>query len=159
MSTRIRIQFKKSKTERHWVGYALKIAQHLLRQRLDLQLAHLGINAPQLAVLIAVARDPGVSNASLARSAFVTPQSMHGMLANLERMQLISRTPHEQHGRIVQTALTAKGLRVKEAGSVVANDVERLMLSELSPDEANCLAELLGRCSRALERHQEESSD
>jgi len=26
---------------------------------------------------------------------------MHGMLANLEREELISRTPHQQHGRIV----------------------------------------------------------
>jgi len=114
------------------------------------------INAPQLAVLIAVANDPGVSNASLARNAFVTPQSMHGMLANLERENLVSRTPHQQHGRIVETVLTAKGLRIRQAGCVVADDVERLMLSELSAAEADCLAELLRRCARALERHQEE---
>jgi DNA-binding MarR family transcriptional regulator len=156
MSTRSLPQSKQTETEGHWVGYALKIAQHLLRQRLDLKLAHLGINAPQLAVLIAVAKDPGVSNASLARNAFVTPQSMHGMLANLEREGLIFRTPHQQHGRIVETALTPKGRRAMQAGSVIAHDVERLMLSDLNRAEADCLAALLGRCSRALERHQEE---
>jgi DNA-binding MarR family transcriptional regulator len=156
MSTRSLPQSKQTGTEGHWVGYALKIAQHLLRQRLDSKLAYLGINAPQLAVLIAVAKDPGVSNASLARNAFVTPQSMHGMLANLEREGLISRTPHQQHGRIVETALTPKGRRVMQAGSVVADDVERLMLSDLNRAEADCLAALLGRCSRALERHQED---
>ena len=48
-----------------WVGYNLKITQHRLRQRLDAELARLGITAPQNAVLLAVAGNPRISNATL----------------------------------------------------------------------------------------------
>jgi hypothetical protein len=53
-----------------WIGYNLKITQHRLRQRLDAELAQLGITAPQNAVLLAVAGNPQISNAELARAAF-----------------------------------------------------------------------------------------
>ena len=66
-----------------WIGYNLKITQHRLRQRLDAELARLGITAPQNAVLLAVAGNPRISNAELARAAFVTPQTMQGILVNL----------------------------------------------------------------------------
>jgi hypothetical protein len=63
-----------------WVGYNLKITQHRLRQRLDAELAQFGITAPQNAVLLEIAGNPRVSNADLARAAFVTPQTMQGIL-------------------------------------------------------------------------------
>ena len=79
-----------------WVGYNLKITQHRLRQRLDAELAQFGITAPQNAVLLEIAGNPRVSNADLARAAFVTPQTMQGILVNLEREGLIVRTPHHE---------------------------------------------------------------
>ncbi len=56
-----------------WIGYQLKITQHLLRQRLDAELSATGVTAPQNAALLAIADNPRISNASLARAAFVTP--------------------------------------------------------------------------------------
>ena len=94
-----------------WVGYNLKITQHRLRQRLDAELAQFGITAPQNAVLLEIAGNPRVSNADLARAAFVTPQTMQGILVNLEREGLIVRTPHPEHGRVIMTELTQAGQR------------------------------------------------
>jgi DNA-binding MarR family transcriptional regulator len=137
-----------------WVGYSLKIAQHRLRQRLEAELGRTGISAAQNAVLLAINDNPRISNASLARAAFVTPQSMQGMLVTLERDGFIVRTPHPKHGRIVMTELTKKGRSAAQAGIAAAETVERQMLSTLTREEANVLRNLLRRCTAALEEVQ-----
>ncbi len=134
-----------------WIGYQLKITQHRLRQRLDAELSAIGVTAPQNATLLAVADNPRISNASLARAAFVTPQSMQGILVNLERAGLIARSPHPVHGRIIVTDLTEAGRKVVAAGRVAADTVERQMLSGLSEEETGLLRDLLRRCAAALE--------
>jgi DNA-binding MarR family transcriptional regulator len=133
-----------------WIGYNLKITQHRLRQRLDAELAQLGITAPQNAVLLAVAGNPRISNAELARAAFVTPQTMQAILVNLQRGGLIVRSPHPEHGRVIMTELTTKGQRAVADGAKSADTVERQMLSRLSIEEAQLLCELLKRCAAAL---------
>jgi len=133
-----------------WIGYNLKITQHRLRQRLDAELARLGITAPQNAVLLAVAGHPRISNAELARAAFVTPQTMQGILVNLERVGLIKRSPHPEHGRLIMTELTEAGRKVVAEGAKAADVVERRMLSTLSTEEAQLLCRLLKSCAAAL---------
>lgn len=94
------------------LGYALKRAQHAMRQNMDRQLKDLGLSAPQYSVLASVEREPGISNAQLARLAFVTPQTMQAMLVKLEQAGLIARAPDADHGRIQHTTLTAHGGKV-----------------------------------------------
>ncbi|MDO1581513.1 MarR family winged helix-turn-helix transcriptional regulator [Rhizobium oryzicola] len=134
-----------------WIGYSLKIAQHRLRQRLEAELAETGVSAAQNAVLLAIGNNPQISNASLARAAFVTPQSMQGMLVTLERDGFIVRTPHPEHGRIIMTELTEKGRAVAQAGTIAAETVERQMLAGLTSEEVKLLGDLLRRCADALE--------
>lgn len=138
-------------SEEGWIGYSLKIAQHRLRQRLEAELSGTGVSAAQNAVLLAIGDNPRISNAALARAAFVTPQSMQGMLVTLERDGFIVRTPHPEHGRIIMTELTEKGLAAAHAGMIAAEMVERQMLAGLTTDEAKLLGELLHRCAQALE--------
>jgi DNA-binding MarR family transcriptional regulator len=133
-----------------WIGYNLKITQHKLRQRLEAELALIGITAAQNAALLAVAGNPRISNAELARAAFVTPQTMQAILVNLERGGLVVRNPHPEHGRIIMTELTEKGQKAVADGASAADAVERQMLSTLSGDEAAVLCELLKRCAAAL---------
>ena len=140
-----------------WIGYNLKITQHRLRQRLDAELAQLGITAPQNAVLLAVAGNPQISNAELARAAFVTPQTMQAILVNLERGGLITRSPHPKHGRVIMTELTATGQKAVADGAKAADAVEQQMLSTLSAEEIELLRELLKRCAAALDDQTSES--
>lgn len=145
------------RSEFDWIGYNLKITQHRLRQRLDAELARLGITAPQNAVLLAVAGNPRISNAELARTAFVTPQTMQAILVNLERGGLIVRSPHPEHGRIIMTELTTAGQKAVVDGARAADAVERQMLSMLSTEEARLLCELLKRCATALDDERSDS--
>jgi len=91
------------------LGYAIKRAQHALRLRMDGDLQALGLTTPQYSVLSAIEANPGISNAQLARQAFVTPQTMQAILAGLERQALLVRTPDATHGRILRSLLTARG--------------------------------------------------
>src|SRR5277367_4602784 len=62
------------------LGYALKRAQHALRVRMDEVLRPLGLTTAQYAVICVIEQEAGISNAGLARAAFVTPQTMTGIL-------------------------------------------------------------------------------
>lgn len=134
------------------LGYVLKRAQHALRMRMDEALLPLALTTPQYSVLSAVELAPGVSNATLARAAFVTAQTMQGIVANLERMGLLQRTPDPEHGRIRRGELTRRGREVLTRAHQLVAAVESGMLSGLSEKEAAALATLLERCAENLSK-------
>ncbi len=133
------------------VGYLLKRAQAALRSELDRVLESKGLTTPQYAVLSALERDPGLSNADLARRSFVTPQTMIRIVENLESLGLIRREPHLTHGRILVASLTREGKRLVGACHEGVDAVERRMLQGLSTSERSTLQKLLARCVDALE--------
>src|SRR5215469_16874427 len=91
------------------IGYLLKNAQQTLRTAMDAALRSLGVTTPQYAVLTFLAEAPGLSSAQLARRAFVTPQTMNRIVANLEAARLIERGPHPELGRVLETSLSRRG--------------------------------------------------
>ena len=132
------------------VGYRLKLAQNALRIAMDEALREAGITAPQYAVLSAVDLDPGISNATLARAAFVTPQTMQGIIANLERAGMLQRASDPDHGRVKRASLTARGRSALATAHRSVAVVENLMLSGLSGEEAEILGSLLERAAQNL---------
>ena len=133
------------------LGYALKRAQHALRTSIDNQLQPLGLTTAQYNLLSAVAVEPGISNASLARMAFVTAQSMQGIVANMEQQGFIRRVPHPTHGRIRQSELTAKGTHRLERANMVLFGIEERMTNRLSQQEVEALRCALLRCAENME--------
>ena len=91
------------------LGYTLKKTQHALRMQMDELLKSLELTTPQYAVLSQLALNPGISNAQLARSSFVTAQTMHGIVSNLEKRRLLKRKRDPNHGRILSAELTKQG--------------------------------------------------
>ena len=132
------------------LGYILKRAQHALRLCMDKRLEPLALSTPQYNVLSAVEQDPGISNASLARGAFVTAQSMVGTVASLERLGLIRRSSDAEHGRIRMTELTSRGKRILEKAHLALADVEKTMVSGLSRDDEAALRAHLRLCTENL---------
>ncbi len=131
-------------------GYLLKRAQMALHQAMAGALDPHGLTVAQYAVLSALAEEPGLSNAELARRAFVTPQSMNKFLHDLEKQQLVIRQPHPRHGRVLQASLTPEGRRVVAAASAAVDTIERRMLTGLSPQAQDKLAKALNACIDAL---------
>jgi DNA-binding MarR family transcriptional regulator len=93
------------------VGYVLKRAQQALGAAMAGALASHDVTNAQYAALSALRADPGLSNAELARRSFVTPQTMHEVIAQLERAGLVARQANPHHARILQRRLTAAAKR------------------------------------------------
>lgn len=91
-----------------------------------------------------------LSNAQLARRAYMTPQSMIEVIDALEHKGLIRRAPHPNHRRVYPATLTAKGRRVLAACDIAVKEMEEEMLSELGADERESLVASLKACVRGL---------
>lgn len=135
------------------VGYELKRAQHALRLRLDEALRGVGLTTPRYAALAQVEAAPGLSNAELARRAFVTPQTMNAIVANLEAAGLLERRPRPTHGRALETRLTERGLDTLGRAHPLVGAIERRMLADLDAAARRHLLATLRACADALERH------
>jgi len=132
-------------------GYLVKRLQAALRAHLDKALAPCGVTMPQYAALAALERNPGISNADLARTSFVTPQTMIRILSGLEARGLVTRSPHPNHGRALQIVLTAEGEKVVSACHGVVLPVDQLMVEKLSEKEHKELIRLMKECIHSLE--------
>jgi DNA-binding MarR family transcriptional regulator len=132
------------------VGYLIKRAQTVLHDEMTEALHSLDLTVTQFAVLTALDDEPGLSNADLARRAFVTPQSMHAVLQELERRQLVVRRTHPQHQRVLQAALTEAGRRTLKFAAKAINAVEEQMLRNLSAPSRSKLASSLASCIESL---------
>lgn len=100
-------------------------------------------------MLATVAADPGVSSAGLARAAFVTAQTMQGILSALERGGLLKRTPHPHHGRVLATTMTAQGTALLSQARARVEKIERLLVAA-TDGEGDQLARLLAQVADRL---------
>jgi DNA-binding MarR family transcriptional regulator len=133
------------------VGYILKHAQSLLHIRMEEALAPLHLTVSQYSCLHHLRRQPGISAAELARSTFVTRQSMNAMLQQLIERDLVERPSRAETGRALPTVLTAAGGEALDAAQTLVDGVEKRMLAGMSPSETAALAQGLAACVAALE--------
>ncbi len=133
------------------LGYKLKKTQHALRLHMDEALRALDLTTPQYAVLAQLELKPGASNAALARSAFITSQTMHGIVSNLEKRHLVKRKSDPHHGRILCTELTKQGMKVVAQAHDMIRAVESRMLATVSSEHKVLLERLLLECFNNLQ--------
>jgi DNA-binding MarR family transcriptional regulator len=133
-------------------GYLLKVAQHALRTAMDDALRPVGVTTSQYAVLTALDHEPGLSNADLARLAFVTAQSMQGIVANMERDKLIVRGTDPAHKRILRTELTSAGRKALTRAEAAVAHIEEKMLDGLDTKHRAELNRMLKRCAENAQK-------
>lgn len=132
------------------VGYVLKRAAAALRAAMDAALRPLELTVPQYACLELLSQRPGLSNAELARGAFVTRQSMNGVLRGLQDRGLVTRPETAPYGRARPTELTPVGREQLHAASAAVQAVEQQMLSSLPSTQQRRLHHDLAACADAL---------
>src|SRR5689334_6195118 len=98
------------------VGFALRQVMQTLRQNIDVALRGRGIDVtfPHAMVLKALAKEPGISGAQLARRVTVTAQSMNSLLRGMESLGLVMREPHPENRRTDCWYMTTFGLKQME---------------------------------------------
>jgi DNA-binding MarR family transcriptional regulator len=94
--------------------------------------------------------EAGASNATLARRAFVTPQTMQAILVALERAGFIERVADPEHGRVQQTILTDRGRDVLQAATDIVADSELRLREAAAPLDPQVVAAMLLRLAEAL---------
>jgi DNA-binding MarR family transcriptional regulator len=114
---------------------------------MDGELRDYGLSVSQYACLEILASRPRISNADLARDAFVSRQAMHQLLPGLQKAGLVAAVGQ---GRGQRYFLTAAGrTRLRAASSTVAA-IEQRMLAALSSAEREQLHRRLSICTTAL---------
>jgi DNA-binding MarR family transcriptional regulator len=133
------------------MGYELKRAQAAMRAALDAALRGHRLTVAQYACLELLDQRPGLSNAELARGAFVTRQAMNLVLRGLQEAELVTRPPRAPHGRALPARLTAAGQRKLTAARTDVIAVEQRMTAALPPQRAARVLADLGQMAQALE--------
>lgn len=135
------------------VGLALRNLMQTFRQSVDSTLrAHgLDLSFTHGMVLRALAREPGMSGAQLARRVMVTAQSMNSLLHGMESTGMIVREKHPENRRTDCWFMTRAGYRQLEQTSELIEGIITRMLASLSRPDAARLSELLQKCAAALQ--------
>jgi DNA-binding MarR family transcriptional regulator len=137
-----------------YVGYGIKRVQQAFNASMTQALQPLGLTPAGYALLTALDAEPGLSNAQVARRSFVTPQTTHQLLQQLERQSLVRREADPDHRRVLRTALTPLGRERLEAAHTAVTDIERQMTDGLSPLELTTLKATLDHMARRLDTPQ-----
>jgi len=122
-----------------WIGYQLKRVAAALRAAMDEALRAHGLTTPQYACMELLAQRPGLSNAELARGAFVTRQSMNVVLRNLQDAGLVERPATAPSGRALPTRLTDEGSARVLAARKDVLAIQQRMIASLDPAQADVL--------------------
>ncbi|MCX5416140.1 MarR family winged helix-turn-helix transcriptional regulator [Streptomyces sp. NBC_00059] len=133
------------------MGNRLKRAHAALRGVMDHVLRAHGLTVPQYACLEVLEARPGMSNADLARAAFVTRQSMNLVLRGLQDDGLLSRPATVGHGRARPATLTDEGRRRLRAAQADVFAVEARMIQAVPGERLAGFLEDLDRVTQALE--------
>lgn len=126
------------------VTYLIARLDRGIRVRIDEAVRRHGLTTPQYTAMSVIVRRAGLSSAQLARRAFVTPQAMHSIIAELAAAELVVRTPSPSHAKVLHTALSARGRILLEACDRDVDAIEQWLLSAISVAELDDLRASLG---------------
>jgi DNA-binding MarR family transcriptional regulator len=133
------------------ISYVIARLERAIRATINERLRPHGLTTLQYTTLSVLAsRGQPLSNAQLARRAYMTPQAMIEVLTALETKGLIRREPHPNHRRVYPASLTEEGQRVLTSCDAVVEAMEQEMLATLEPAERVAFSDWLTTCVRAL---------
>jgi DNA-binding MarR family transcriptional regulator len=130
--------------------YLIGRLDRVVRRAIDDVVKEHGLSVNQYTTMSVLEHHSGLSNAQLARRSLVSPQSANEVLLSLERRGLVRRRAHPDHGRILQTRLTAKGRRTLQACDQRVRDVEASMVKTFSLRRRAALRQALLDCVHTL---------
>jgi DNA-binding MarR family transcriptional regulator len=132
------------------VVYLVKQVELALRAQLDELLRPAGVTASQFTALTALERQSNLTSAQLARSSFVTAQSMADMVTSLEEQGMLARRRDPADRRRLVLSLTARGRRLLERFRPKVAALETQMLGTLSARQTADLRRYLLACREGL---------
>jgi DNA-binding MarR family transcriptional regulator len=133
------------------VARSLKSLMIQLRQSMDTALSPLGVTSAQYTMLAALAEQPEVSGAELARKCRVTPQTTHKMLIAIETEGWIQREKQPTNEKSVFVRLTPSGERVLNKARPARFEVVKSMLRGFSSADVQNFSIFINKCQENLD--------
>lgn len=113
------------------------------RTLLEAALEGEGITLAQLRMLHALEENPEASAAELARTCFITPQSMQAVVKRAEQHGWITRRPSAANRRVLTATLTAVGRQLLQRGSELHIEISREVWGRAALAEMQTIARVL----------------
>ena len=132
------------------ISYVVARLERAVRRSINDRVSLYGLTVLQYTTLSVLGRRGELSNAQLARRAYISPQAMSEVIEALESKGLITRGRHPNHRRVYPATLTAKGRKVLAACERLVDDLESEMLDGLTAAERDRLRESLIHAVRRL---------
>lgn len=127
------------------IAWTLVQTAHLAGRRFHEVFASQGLTAHQFGILVQLSREPGVSQAALARHILVTPQSVGDILTSMQDTGLVRRTPAPRRGGAISVELTPQGQKALAQTFPLVGAINTPQALGLSEADARTLNALLHR--------------
>jgi DNA-binding MarR family transcriptional regulator len=101
------------------------------------------LNLSQLGTLARLDKNGPMTNADLARTESMKPQSMSTILMGLEQEGLVERRPHPTDGRQILFAISSAGAELRRRRGIAKRNWMMAAMSELAPEEFKTLVAAL----------------
>ena len=142
---------KTGKTTEPRISYAVARLERAVRSGIAKRVRPYGLTTLQYTPLSGLKlHGAPLSKAQLARRAYMTQQSRSEVIDALEAKGLSRRNRHPNHGRLLPATLTAKGRRVLAACEHGVDEMEDVMLADLTTRERAAFRKALVTSVRAL---------
>jgi DNA-binding MarR family transcriptional regulator len=137
--------------ERRRAAQRMKRIMIHFRSLMDEKLRPQGVTTAQLQVMKAISQEPGMSGAQLARSCYVTPQSVQALLKGLEEDGWIVRSKDRVNDRVRNASLTPEGMKLLVNAEKEAKVIEARLWRGVSEASVAALNAVLEQCLANLE--------
>jgi DNA-binding MarR family transcriptional regulator len=107
------------------------------------RMAPYGLRPVDFSVLSLVTHNPGITSRQLCAALGILPPNLVGMVAALEKRELVARKPHPHDGRAMGIHLTPAGQKLMQAAERTATQLESDVAARLTPGEQKTLMRLL----------------
>jgi DNA-binding MarR family transcriptional regulator len=132
----------------HWPGYLMTFIAEHASERFERELAGEGIRTRHAALLVLIDAEGPMSQRALGRRLRIDKSPMVGLIDDLERLGLAERRRGSDR-RVQDIHLTAKGRRVRQRVTRLADEGNERTLRSLDDDERLVLHDLLLRVAAA----------
>lgn len=131
-------------------GWTLVRAHHQMARLFTVTLARVGLTPTQFGAMVQLATEPGLSQAEIARRVLITPQSIGALLASLERLGTITRTPGRP-GKATTVTLTPAGRATLDRATALVRELNEPESLGLTAEEDATLNALLHKVLTATD--------
>ena len=131
--------------------WSIDLLSHLVRQQINALLAPLGLTFPKYSALKAIEDKQALTNADLARSCLVRPQTMNSVVRDLQAAGLISAAAAPDHNLKILYSLTPQAKELLTQAHAIVQGLENAFLVGLGEAKVQEMQEMM---QNTLERLQ-----